>query len=720
MKHTFKYILFAFAILAPVVASAQTVTDEYKNENGVATGKQVIGPNSDGSYTITLETFATGESFTQNVAIPSDIVLVLDVSDSMSAEYETFTAVSRPNGGWNASNVQGLFYQYSGSETRYAPVRIQGNQFQYYQRGVWVTVNNYNGNQGVRTLYRGGSRRIDELVNSVKAFIDQIYANNGTLPLQQGETGNQVAIVSFAEEANILRGFTAVDSESNVNSLKDAADGLFDLLRSRTAPDLGMDKAESEINRIHSTLPAFVEKDGELEQVRSKTVVLFTDGEPSRAEMTTVAVSNDCISTSYDLKQGVDLVRVFTVGLFTNPSTDVIKYMEYTSSDYPTASSLTDPGTDGQDNNGYYHLVSSDTGLNDIFKTIAEQSGGSTKTIPATTQVRDVVSSSFNLPAGFNANSVVVYTVDVKEDGLDWYEVPAHTVPTPPTTTAHVQPLTVVTDATVAEQDETKIAVITSADRLTIQGFDYSKPDGDDLGSGNWVGKRITGETYKFYGKKLVVEFNIRPESEATGGNATNTNADGSGVYILDKNGNYVSINDYEKPHTDLPTVLKISKKGLKRGDSATFQIVRYRPIGWNPEDPKDVSNYQWTVVGKPQPDPATKEDFSKVILTNKNGDESTEIVKTLMALDPSWIYEVFEDDWAWSYTYDGSVSMTTSDVEVNPFRFTNKKNADAVKHAEAVSVNHFANNKIGLESNVENIKSNETFTPNNSSSKSK
>ena len=78
------------------------------------------------------------------------------------------------------------------------------------------------------------------------------------------------------------------------------------------------------------------------------------------------------------------------------------------------------------------------------------------------------------------------------------------------------------------------------------------------------------------------------------------------------------------------------------------------------------------------------------------------------MALDPSWVYEVYEDDWAWSYTYDGSVSMTTSDVEVNPFNFKNKKNTDAVKHAEAVSINHFANNKIGLESRVENIKSNE------------
>ncbi len=722
MKHTFKYILFAFALLAPVAINAQTrgdndpaVYEDYQIQNGVATGKRVTGPNSDQTYTITLETYATGESFMQEVAIPSDIVLVLDVSDSMSAEYESFTAVNRPSGGWNASNVDGLFFQYSGSETRYAPVRMQGNQLQAYIRGTWTN------ETSPRTLYRGGTRRIDELVKAVKTFISQIDANNSTLPLEPGQTGNQVALVSFAEDSEILIPFTPV--KDNVASLQSAAEGLFDKLQSRTAPDLGMEDAEAEINRIHSSLPAFITNDqGEQEQVRSKTVVLFTDGEPSRAGKTAAEVSNACIGTAHSLKQGEDAVRVFTIGLFTNPSATVTKYMEYTSSDYPNARNLDTPGADGGDGKGFYMRVSAEMSMDDIFKTIAEQSGGSSRTIPASTQVRDVVSSSFNLPSGFNPSSVVVYTVDVKDDGTEWWNVPAHTVPTPPTATAHVKPLTIVpvtssmTDAQKkaaiesAENDETKVAVVTADDRLTIQGFNYSKGDGDDLGSGNWVGPRVSGTQITYYGKKLVVEFNIKPEKEATGGDATSTNADGSGVYILNENGEYESINDYVKPHTDLPTVIKICKKGLRRGESATFQIVRYRPIGYKEENPSDISDYQWTVVGKPKPDPATKKDFSKVILTNKNGDENTEIVKTLMALDPSWIYEVYEDDWAWSYTYDGSVSMTTSDVEVNPFRFTNKKNEKAVKHAEAVSINHFANETIGLDSKVENVKSSETF----------
>ena len=401
---------------------------------------------------------------------------------------------------------------------------------------------------------------------------------------------------------------------------------------------------------------------------------------------------------------------VFTVVLGGIANDDMRDYLQYTSSNYPEAESLTIPHDAGEKTT--YALEAGDD-LEGVFTTIASQSGGSSQSIPASSQVRDVVSSSFNLPEGFNANSVTVYTVDVKPSGQEFYG------PDDSDYAQHKHTLTVVTGQTGEGEanadyltNEDKVLLGIGLDRISVEGFDYSKGDGDELGSGNWVGPRISGSQSTFYGKKLVIEFNIVPETDATGGDATNTNAAGSGVYVL-RDGQYVSVNDYEPPHTDLPTVIKISKKGLRRGESATFQIVRYRPIRWNEDDPSDISGYQWTVVGKPMPDPATQEDFSKVILTNKNGDENTEIVKTLMALDPSWIYEVYEDDWAWSYTYDGSVSMTTSDVEVNPFRFTNSKNEEAVKHAEAVSINHFANETIGLESRVENIKSNETFDTN-------
>ena len=57
----------------------------------------------------------------------------------------------------------------------------------------------------------------------------------------------------------------------------------------------------------------------------------------------------------------------------------------------------------------------------------------------------------------------------------------------------------------------------------------------------------------------------------------------------------------------------------------------------------------------------------------------------------------VVEDDWGWAYELTGeSTRETTSDSELNPFKFHNKARTvneagdPIVKHAEAVTINHF------------------------------
>ena len=81
MKHSiFKYMAIAAALLATAVnADAQ-----YNITNGVGTLKQVTGPDTNGDYTIRLETFATGTTTVTETATPVDVVLVLDVSGSMN------------------------------------------------------------------------------------------------------------------------------------------------------------------------------------------------------------------------------------------------------------------------------------------------------------------------------------------------------------------------------------------------------------------------------------------------------------------------------------------------------------------------------------------------------------------------------------------------------------------------------------------------------------
>ena len=60
--------------------------DDYKTGNGIATQKKVSEPHN-GRYVLTLETFATGKTSVVKVTSPADIVLVLDLSQSMTDVY---------------------------------------------------------------------------------------------------------------------------------------------------------------------------------------------------------------------------------------------------------------------------------------------------------------------------------------------------------------------------------------------------------------------------------------------------------------------------------------------------------------------------------------------------------------------------------------------------------------------------------------------------------
>ena len=231
-------------------------------------------------------------------------------------------------------------------------------------------------------------------------------------------------------------------------------------------------------------------------------------------------------------------------------------------------------------------------------------------------------------------------------------------------------------------------------------GISAVEPPEDEDGSsskpytGNWVGWR-TGNS-NCAGKKLVIQFKIEADPAATGGDGTNTNAAGSGVYVPIKDANgkiigYDPVNEYEVPHKDLPINLVIKKTGLRHGESATIQIYMA------PQKKVDGKVQYNPTTGKPLPDASQGDvtdsrwkNFSKVILTNL-GEDGEEVTKTLLALDASYVYMLAEDNWGWAYILDDKV-VDTSDVEKNPITFKNTENPDAVKHAEAVSVNHFRN----------------------------
>ena len=80
MKKIYGIVTGALALLAaaPIVRAQEPA-------EGIEYSKTISKPNPQGIYTITLESYVTGSVSVSSTPLPADIVLVLDVSSSMSA-----------------------------------------------------------------------------------------------------------------------------------------------------------------------------------------------------------------------------------------------------------------------------------------------------------------------------------------------------------------------------------------------------------------------------------------------------------------------------------------------------------------------------------------------------------------------------------------------------------------------------------------------------------
>lgn len=785
MKNTFKYIAFGIALLASSLAlNAQT----YHEEGGMKTSKTVTGP-VDGYYTISLESFATGETTVTETATPVDIVLVLDVSGSMDDDLNTYSYTARNSQGYTYNSYGNNTYYYLHTDGNYYAVErsrpyenylrryrlsYQVGGTTYYLSGTGTTttpptnVTDNNTTIWTGVLYNrvstSSGSKMDALKSAVETFVNTVHHNaNYDSKDKERETPlhNRISVVKYAgaryynsnQNSNscfnapnasnlsagnnrynssgysynyteVLVGFTDVSTTDGVNQVIGQGNytGVTDIISGgATSADFGLYKATFLLETVKN-------------DDSNKVVVLFTDGEPNHSSGFDDDVADDAINIASTLKKTYG-ATVFTIGVFDNETDDIRNYMNWTSSNYPDATGWNAGGT-GSDQ-GYYQNASN-ADLDEIFEAVAHASGAADATAGASTQVRDVVSNSFILPTG-DAAGITIKVADVTSDGLGWED---------PEEVDLDYEITTVTTSTGEEHQQ-----------LMVTGFDYTKADtydadGFTITPGNWVGERYRSRTDKYWaGKKLIIEFKVQANGEATGGDGSATNHPDSGIYVqefeedgvtpkTDADGNpiYHRVNQYDVPHTPLPVLIRIQKDGLRTGESATFQLFRARPKGWNDEGEtteEKMASVEYNAIGKPLPDlhefqqndkgdldpddPMDYlegigwDDWSKVILTNKGADNAA-VIKTLYALDPGWVYMVVEDDWGWAYELTGeSTHETTSDCELNPFTFHNRlrtKNAAGdpiVKHAEAVTINHFQTKDGSEGAREEHYKSSKT-----------
>ena len=162
-------IFKALAIATALLCSGMTVYSQ-DSETGVRTAKSVSGPDENGNYTITLETYATGVTTVK----PLDIVLVLDRSGSMNDPYKPTESKT-----WRASDIRNygktLYARRNSSSPNYAydyyELALDGNYI--YGRNTLPNSSwEYMGTSLTEALYY--DLKLPALKEAVKAFIKKI------------------------------------------------------------------------------------------------------------------------------------------------------------------------------------------------------------------------------------------------------------------------------------------------------------------------------------------------------------------------------------------------------------------------------------------------------------------------------------------------------------------------------------------------------------------
>lgn len=448
---------------------------------------KTIKKTGDSQFLLTLEAYATGSTTTTTSTAPVDIVLVLDVSGSMDGYMETYSI--SPNGTYYYYDEGGLFGWGAGYKRAYYCSSCQGwytKEHGGHSSGTRLTPKTSANGSGIQFYVT----KMDNLKTAVNTFIDSVATKS---------PDSSIAIVKFAGNkrdtvgndtyrdgsytynySQIVQGLTRVNT--GASSLQTAVNGLE--AAGATQADYGMQHAQTIINSVK-------------DNGHQKVVIMFTDGNPTSSNEFEDTVANNAIKASKSIKDAK--ATVYTIGCFGTLTGDtknkVDTYMNYVSSNYPNATSMTSGGAKADPAN-YYKTVSSAADLNNIFQDISQTVGGTTVTLGSTSVLRDVISDYFKLPEGADKNSITAYSVDctaVKDDGTYTWS---------------------------ANHDGTKYSVTVEGKTINVTGFDYAA---------NWVGKDTTTGKMHTPAKKLVVEIPIVPEQDATG--SVKTNGDASGIY---------------------------------------------------------------------------------------------------------------------------------------------------------------------------------------------
>ena len=251
-------------------------------------------------------------------------------------------------------------------------------------------------------------------------------------------------------------------------------------------------------------------ENNELREGSSRVVVFFTDGEPGYSGYETDEAGR-AIAQAYATKHTHD-AKVFSVGMFDKtPSKNSVDFMNYVSSNYPDANA-SEPSyiledwtiTSGTKDADKYYMTVENGDLSAVFKTISGSILTPNVKADANTVLTDTLSQYFDFDG-----------VSVDEDGM-------------------------VTGVTVQKQkyngngqawgepepvDNVSVALAPATKTVTVSGFDYSAEE------------NVVTDGTNPSGYKLVVTFNVKPDTNCTNWDVSGRYPTNSGKATLAKDG---------------------------------------------------------------------------------------------------------------------------------------------------------------------------------------
>lgn len=557
---------------AALLGAAGRPADPYpdstrQDANGVETSKNVTGPDDNGNYTITMEAYTTGNvTVSGGTPVPADIVLVLDQSGSMKEGFGNSLGKLKSVADTKLGAKDNYYTIWRDNDWR--SVRYSNNKWQRYNGRNWQDIGR-NENPDVYIT------RLAALKNAVTAFVDSVaekattdkvehrisivgFASDNRDNLNYGNT----ELLSTTREVN-YRNASSTDYKNSlvpaavngqVNSRLTTAIGRIDA-DGGTAINLGTAMAASVLEQYKNEANA---KD------RQKVVVIFTDGVPGIYSGSGWGADSDTTRTNDYANPAIKNTKtigdtygatVYTVGVFDgadgrNPGslisndwwgydwddTDVMnKFMHLLSSNYPNATSMDDTGSlnpNLKDGEGYFLSAGNAETLNTIFDKISQQiqSGNASIDLSAATVIKDVMSKYFTLPEGATEDDITIYTANATGEKVNGkYQF--------------------------GDWDKSDLNATLGTDEngnqtVSVTGFDFNRNFVADKG-------RVEGDATQsgdFYGRKLIIQFQVKAKSEFWGGNAVPTNDPSSGIY----DGTTV-VENFEHPTADVklkvPTV---------------------------------------------------------------------------------------------------------------------------------------------------------------------